>query len=134
MAVPANPTLVPNANVLVGGSGANRTVTVTPVTGQSGTSTITLTVNDGAGQCEHKLHAGGKGPTSGNDPDDTSRGTLVAPMAVLTDPLDGQCEVYYARRGIIRVAATYNFSVAGGGRLPDLVPRVGAFSVRIRSL
>ncbi|MDB6027986.1 MAG: hypothetical protein JWM68_4209 [Verrucomicrobiales bacterium] len=43
----SNPTLVPNANVLFGGSGSNRTVTVTPAAGQSGTANITVTVSDG---------------------------------------------------------------------------------------
>ena len=43
----ANTTLVPNANIVLGGSGANRTVTVTPAVNQSGTATITLTVSDG---------------------------------------------------------------------------------------
>jgi hypothetical protein len=43
----SNTTLVPNANVVFGGSGASRTVTVTPAAGQSGTATITVTVSDG---------------------------------------------------------------------------------------
>lgn len=41
-------TLVPLANVVFGGSGANRTVTVTPAANQSGTATIYVTVSDGA--------------------------------------------------------------------------------------
>ncbi len=41
------PTLVPNANILLGGSGSNRTVTVTPTPGLTGTALITVTVNDG---------------------------------------------------------------------------------------
>ncbi len=41
------PALVPDTNILFGGSGSNRTVTVSPVTGQTGTATITITVNDG---------------------------------------------------------------------------------------
>src|SRR5712671_3197936 len=44
----SNPTLVPNANIVVGGSGASRTVTVTAAAGQSGTATITVTVSDGS--------------------------------------------------------------------------------------
>jgi formylglycine-generating enzyme required for sulfatase activity len=44
----SNTTLAPNANIVFGGSGANRTVTVTPATGQSGTATITVTVSDGS--------------------------------------------------------------------------------------
>jgi len=43
----SNTTLVPNANILFGGSGSNRTVTITPVPNQSGSAIITVTVNDG---------------------------------------------------------------------------------------
>ena len=44
----ANTTLVPNANIVCGGSGANRTVTITPVAGQTGSAVITITAFDGA--------------------------------------------------------------------------------------
>jgi uncharacterized delta-60 repeat protein len=44
----SNTTLVPNANIVFAGSGANRTVTVTPAANQFGTATITVTVNDGS--------------------------------------------------------------------------------------
>ena len=43
----SNTTLVPNANITLGGSGASRTVTLTPAANQSGTATITVTVSDG---------------------------------------------------------------------------------------
>jgi len=43
----SNTALVPNANIVFGGSGANRTVTVTPAANQNGTATITVTVSDG---------------------------------------------------------------------------------------
>jgi PKD repeat protein len=46
--VSSNAAIVPNANIVFGGSGASRTVTVTPAAGQSGTVTITLVVNDGS--------------------------------------------------------------------------------------
>ena len=41
------PGVVPNGNIAIGGSGANRTVTVTPLANQNGPVTITLTVSDG---------------------------------------------------------------------------------------
>ncbi|MAE50538.1 MAG: hypothetical protein CMH27_01880, partial [Micavibrio sp.] len=41
--------LIPNGNIVIAGTGANRTVTVTPAAGQSGTATITLTLSDGNG-------------------------------------------------------------------------------------
>src|SRR6185436_1256419 len=43
----SNPTLVPTGNIVFGGSGANRTVTVTPAANQTGSATITVTVSDG---------------------------------------------------------------------------------------
>jgi PKD repeat protein len=43
----SNTALVPNANIVFGGSGSNRTVTVMPVAGQAGSATITVTVSDG---------------------------------------------------------------------------------------
>jgi Bacterial Ig domain/Domain of unknown function DUF11 len=44
----SNTTLVPLSGIAFGGSGANRTVTVTPAVGRVGTATITVTVSDGA--------------------------------------------------------------------------------------
>ncbi|HEY3282683.1 MAG TPA: Ig-like domain-containing protein, partial [Armatimonadota bacterium] len=44
-----NPTLVPPLYVVLEGSGANRTVTVTPAKGQFGKATLTLTVTDADG-------------------------------------------------------------------------------------
>ena len=42
-----NQTLVPNANLIFGGSGANRTLTITPVNSQIGSTMITVTASDG---------------------------------------------------------------------------------------
>jgi large repetitive protein len=49
-ATSSNTTLVPNASILLAGSGGNRTLTLTPALNQSGTSTITVTVTDPQGQ------------------------------------------------------------------------------------
>jgi len=46
-ATSSNPTLVPTNSIVFGGSASNRTVTVTPAAGQTGSATITVTVNDG---------------------------------------------------------------------------------------
>src|SRR2546426_3882 len=43
----SNATLVPTNNIVFGGSGANRTVTVSPAAGQTGVATITVTVDGG---------------------------------------------------------------------------------------
>ena len=46
-ATSSNRRLVPKANIVLGGSGANRTITIIPVAGKTGTTTITLYVSDG---------------------------------------------------------------------------------------
>lgn len=43
----SNATLVPDANIVFGGSGTDRTVTVTPAADETGSATITITVSDG---------------------------------------------------------------------------------------
>jgi hypothetical protein len=48
----SNPTLVPKANMVLGGSGANRTMRIAPAANQTGTATITLTVSDDAASTE----------------------------------------------------------------------------------
>jgi uncharacterized repeat protein (TIGR01451 family) len=44
----SNQALVPDTNVVFGGTGTSRTVTVTPLPDQAGQTTITVTVSDGA--------------------------------------------------------------------------------------
>ncbi|MBE7503964.1 MAG: tandem-95 repeat protein [Verrucomicrobiales bacterium] len=47
-ATSSNTTLVPSAAMVFGGSGANRTLTITPARDQNGTATITVRVSDGS--------------------------------------------------------------------------------------
>jgi len=48
-ATSSNQTVLPNASIVFGGSGANRSVTLTPAANQRGITTVTITVNDGSG-------------------------------------------------------------------------------------
>ncbi len=43
----SNPALVPQAGIMLGGSGASRTITLVPAANRAGTATITPTVDDG---------------------------------------------------------------------------------------
>jgi gliding motility-associated-like protein len=49
MATSSNQTLLPDANILLGGSGSTRTISMTPAAGQSGTATVTVSVMDAGG-------------------------------------------------------------------------------------
>src|SRR5438477_8752397 len=44
----SNPTLLPDSNLIFGGSGSNRTVTATPAANQFGSATVTVRVSDGS--------------------------------------------------------------------------------------
>ncbi len=46
-ALSSNDAVIPDGNLVLGGSGADRTLTATPVAGQTGVTTITLTAGDG---------------------------------------------------------------------------------------
>jgi hypothetical protein len=79
-----NPTLVPLGNVAVGGSGSNRTVTVTPAANEFGSSTITLTLSDGTGGSDTEVFTVtvNDRPTISNildrsTPEDTSTGAVA---------------------------------------------------------
>lgn len=47
LATSSNQTVIPNSNLVLGGSGTNRTVTISPAAGQTGSSIITISVTDG---------------------------------------------------------------------------------------
>jgi autotransporter-associated beta strand protein len=47
LATASNPALVPAGGLVIGGSGTNRTLTITPAAGTNGTAVITVSVTDG---------------------------------------------------------------------------------------
>jgi hypothetical protein len=61
-------TLVPTANIVFGGSGASRTVTVTPAVGKFGTATITVTVSDGTNTANSAFTFTVQAPAPNTDP------------------------------------------------------------------
>jgi hypothetical protein len=81
----SNTTLVPNGNIVFGGSGANRTVMVTPAANQNGTASITVTVSDGqlstARSFQLTVNAVNDTPTiTGIANQTTTVGTVVGPL------------------------------------------------------
>ena len=81
----SNTTLVPNGNIVFGGSGANRTVTVTPAANQNGSANITVTVSDGSlstpTSFQLTVNAVNDAPTiTGIANQTTTAGTAVGPL------------------------------------------------------
>jgi len=60
--------LLPDANIINGGSGSNRVVTLYPVATQTGNSTVTLAVSDGSLTTNRTFQLNVTGPTGPNTP------------------------------------------------------------------
>ncbi len=92
-AASANTTLVPAANILLGGSGASRTIVLTPATGQSGQATITVKVSDGIASSSASFVLTVNTNTATNTPPaqlvalgfEAASATIAAPMQLVTD-------------------------------------------------
>jgi hypothetical protein len=55
-AVSSAESVVPSANIVLGGSGASRTVSMTPAVGQTGSAQITITVSDGTNSAQSSFN------------------------------------------------------------------------------
>ena len=89
----SNTTLVANGNIVFGGSGANRTVTVTPAANQNGTATITVTVSDGQSSTPTNflltVNAVNDAPTITSVANQTtSTGTAIGPLSFTVGDLE----------------------------------------------
>jgi hypothetical protein len=86
-ATSANQTLVPNANLALGGSGSERALVVTPAPGQVGSALLTVSVSDGSAstnvQFTLTVNAFNDPPTISDVSDQNiAVGTATAPLAV----------------------------------------------------
>jgi hypothetical protein len=108
-AASANTALVPDANIVFSGSGSNRTVTVTPASGQTGVAPITVTVSDGTNTASSSF-AVMVTPSPGvlfYDPFNYGNGSLLTNSGFLWDhrsgTILGECQV---TNGALQVTAT----------------------------
>ncbi|MBM3151129.1 MAG: tandem-95 repeat protein [Chloroflexi bacterium] len=82
-ATSSNKTLVPDANINLAGSGADRTVTVTPANNRSGATTITVTVDDGTDTASDSfLLTVNDQPTVDDIPDQTASEDPAAAVSI----------------------------------------------------
>ena len=88
-ALSSNPTVVPNGNILFGGSDSNRTVTVVPALNEVGETTVTLFVSNGITNASTSFLltvTPAIPPRFVQLPFEAESATLVSPMAVSPDP------------------------------------------------
>ena len=87
-ATSSNVALVPDANLVLSGTGADRTLVVTPAANQAGTATITVTVSDGTASTPQTftvtVTAVNDAPTLGADcaRSTTTEDTATAPISL----------------------------------------------------
>jgi hypothetical protein len=115
-AVSGSPGLVPNTPeaLAIGGAGSNRTLTITPVSGQNGIAPITLTVNDGTNSTAvlFPLMIVPSAATVFYEPFDYENGSVVSNSVSLWSSSSGtygQCKV---RDGQLQVTAAETEDVA----------------------
>jgi hypothetical protein len=130
----SNLTLVPNANIVFGGTGANRTVTITPAANQNGVATITLTVSDGVASTsttfQFTVTAVNDPPTITTIPNQaTTTGTAVGPIAFTVNDVDTPVANLTLSGTSSNTALVPNanivFGGSGGGRTVTLTPAAG---------
>jgi len=110
--------VVPSASIVFGGSGANRTLSLTPAAGQTGSSQITVTVRDGTNSAQSSFNVSIVQPTvmtkSSLKPSSTYNGLFYESDAVRTRSA-GQFKVTVTASGkysgqLIMVTGKHPFS------------------------
>ena len=146
----SNPALVTNANIVFGGSGTNRTVTVFPTAGATGTATIAVTVSDGALTATDSfvltVGATGSGPVTAGETtvllvdDSSNANTLLAQEAVLSQTATIKSISFYvtaaAGQMLLGVYAPNGPSGQPGTKLaetPEFTPVTGWNTVNVVS-
>ena len=107
-------TLIPDGNIVIAGTGANRTVTISPTAGlNGGPVTITLTVSDGALSTQTTfqitVNAVNDAPTISVVPDQTiDEDTTIGPLAITVGDIDSSVN------GLVVIATS-----SAPGLIPD---------------
>jgi hypothetical protein len=112
-ATSGNQTLVPNGNITLGGSGANRTINLTPAANQNGSALITVTVTDANGTIGTETFTLTVNPVNARPP--------IADIANKSIPQNGNTGAIPFTIGDLDNATT-SLNLTGGSSDPTLVP------------
>ncbi len=135
-ATSSNQALVPNANIVLAGTGANRTVNVTPAANANGgPATITVTVNDGTASVTETFDVT---VTPVNDPptisaiadvttnEDTATGPLAFTLSDLDTPLDSLTVTATSSNQALVPNANIVLAGTGANRTVNVTPAANA--------
>ena len=134
-AASSNTTVVPDANIVFSGTGANRTVIITPASNQSGTSTITITVSDGSATASTNfvltVNANNDPPTITNindqtTPENTPTGAIAFTIADADNPVAALTVTGTSSNAALIPDANIVFGGSGANRTVTLTPVSGA--------
>jgi hypothetical protein len=125
-----NTTLVPNGspNIVLGGSGASRTITVTPAAGLQGTTTITVNVSDGVNASFTTFDVNVGSPTVSALPNlIVQTNTAVPPVSFTVGDAESDPLTFTASSSNPSVLTDANilFSGTGNNRTATLTPQPG---------
>ncbi|MBI1177908.1 hypothetical protein GC207_10780 [bacterium] len=127
-----NQTLVPDANIVFGGSGATRTVTVTPAADQQGQANISVDVNDGSSSSTITfLLKVGAPSVEAIANQITPEDTVLGPVPFTTTDAEGDALTLSATSSNQLLIPDGNISFAGSGNSRSLtaVPATGQTGV-----
>jgi hypothetical protein len=128
----SNPQLIQDQGIMLGGSGANRTVTLTPIAGQQGQAVITLNVSDGVNTSFTTFLAKIGAPTISSIPPQIAlTNTTVPTLAFTVNDPEGDALTLRATSSNSRVlpADGIVFGGAGPDRTVTLNPVAGEVGV-----
>ncbi len=115
--------LIPDANIVLGGSGSNRTVTVTPATGQQGSADITVSVTDGVNtnSSVFKVTVGAPSISAIASQITVSNVPLVGIPFTISDP-DGDSLILSSNSSNPTLISNISFGGSGNNRTVTLTP------------
>ena len=133
----SNTALVPDANIVFGGSGANRTVTVTPAADGTGTATITVSVSDGVSSTPTAFVLTVNAPTTVQPPSDLHVSALSGNLVTfrfLPSTLGPAATGFVLEGGIVPGQVLASVPTGSDAPIFTITAPTGSFYVRVHAI